>query len=220
VNIVVAWLVSTLVAVGQAPIAAPRDTDLETLAQWLTGEYTTSEQAESDRRANAAYRHDDVVLLIVPASVPGLPVPADARLLYLEQAVKGGEAAPYRQRVLAVFRAVDGALTTRTYRIVSPGDLAGAARDRARLERLRADRLAPEPGCDVTWTKADQTLYVGAGGRDRRCASASRGATYVTTQSSVTGDALIALDQGFDASGSQKWGPPPGVVGHVFRKRR
>ncbi len=165
-NIVVAWLVATLLAEGQAPIAVPRDTDLETLAQWLTGEYTTSEQAESDRRANAAYRHDDVVLLIAPASVPGLPVPADARVLYLEQAVTGGEAAPYRQRVFAVFRAVDGALTTRTYRIASPGDLVGAARDRVRLERLRADRLTPEPGCDVAWTKVDQALYVGGGGRE------------------------------------------------------
>lgn len=214
------WLVAAFLAGGQAPMPASRDAELETLSAWLVGEYTTSEQAESDRRLNAAYQHDDVSLQIVPMSVPDLDVPRGARQFYLEQALKGREASPYRQRVLALFRTAGGVLTTRTYRISRSADLVGAARHRATLNGLRADRLASEPGCDVTWTRVDQFLYVGAGGRGRSCGTTSRGATYVTTQSSVTAHTLIALDRGFDGHDSQQWGPPQGVVGYIFRKPR
>jgi hypothetical protein len=219
--IALAWLAAALLWLPQAQTSPPRDAELETLAAWLVGEYSTADQVEADQRANATYRHDHAILLIAPVSLSGFSLsPPGSRVLYLEQALAGQEAMPYRQRILTVFRTPDGRLTTRTHRISEPGDLVGATRALDKLNRLRSSRVTPEPGCDVTWTRVDRFLFAGTGGNDRGCRSTMRGATYVTTQSDLTADTLISLDQGFDESGSLKWGPPPGVAGHIFRKRR
>jgi len=47
-----------------------------------------------------------------------------------------------------------------------------------------------------------------------------RGATHTVSNTEITPAQITNLDQGFDDAGVHKWGPPPGVIGHIFIKRK
>ncbi len=184
------------------------------VAEWLPGVYDTFEHAAQDEARQTAYRHVRAVLKIValPTNIGG-GKPA----FYLEQAMAGAEEQPYRQRVLLLEQTGPGAVTVWDYRIAEPKDLVGAAP--GQLQRLTMERLSREGGCEVVFIRADRELFKGSAGAGRTCKSTLRGATHVISYSELTPRTLTSLDQGFDDTGAHKWGPPPGVIGHIFRKR-
>jgi len=103
------------------------------------------------------------------------------------------------------------------YRIANPAGLVGATPEK--LRALTRERLSREAGCEVTWVRVDRELYKGSAGAGGSCHTEVRGATHVFSYSELTPGTLTSLDQGFDDSASHHWGPPPGVIGHIFRKR-
>lgn len=203
------WLAVALC--GSLLTQAP-DSNLTLVARWLPGTYDTFAQAAADDSSGAAYRHVRAVLRVMPVAIEGLP--DDARAFYLEQALAGQEAAPYRQRLI-VLRTRDGVLMNELYRVTNAAALVGFDGRRA----LAMSAMEREPGCDAVWQRASAGAFTGAAGVAARCPSTLRGATHAVTHFALTSGTFTTLDQGVDDAGVVHWGPPNGVVGHVFVKR-
>ncbi|MEW6336319.1 MAG: chromophore lyase CpcT/CpeT [Acidobacteriota bacterium] len=201
----------------EQPQAAAPDADLERVAAWMTGSFDTFGQVERDTAQGEAYVHLRAVMRVVPVEVAGLSGPG-ARTFYVEQAAADSEATPYRQRVLMLTRR-DGVLVNRVFKLVAPERMVGAWVGGERLSGLARKDLALEEGCDLVWTRIDDGLYTGLAGLHGQCRSSWRGGAYAVSQVLLRPDELISLDQGFDASGVQVWGPKPGIVGHRFVRR-
>jgi hypothetical protein len=203
----------------QAAAQAGRDADVEQLADWLAGEFDTFAQVAADETAQAAYRHDRVVLRVVPVTVPGFFDAPGQRTIYLEQAAAATPQRPYRQGVYTI-RRVDGRIVTQTWRLREPAAFAGATSDHVRLAGLKPEMLTHLEGCDVAWTRVDERLFHGEMGQTRSCRIARNGGTWMTALNELTPSVTITLDRGFDEGGAQRWGPPAGVPGHMFTRRR
>jgi len=196
-----------------------KDAELELLAQWMTGDFDTFAQVAADETAKTAYRHDKVILHLAPVQIKGFFDDGASKTFYLEQAQADTPAQPYRQGIYLLTR-VDGKIVNRTYRIRDAAKLVGAHADPKLLKQITADQLTPVEGCEVTFAKAGDALYRGVMGEGKTCKTTRRGATYMVSHGELTPSATITLDQGFDDAGIHKWGPPPGVVGHIFVKRK
>ena len=196
--------------------AAPGPAGFSDFARWLPGSYDTFRQAGDDEARGTPYRHVRAVLTIVALDGESLGF-AGKPVFYLEQALDGQLAQPYRQRVLVLDAGTSGAATLWDYRIANPADLVSATPEK--LRALTHERLSREAGCELTWVRVDRELYKGSAGAGGSCHTEVRGATHVFSYSELTPGTLTSLDQGFDDSASHRWGPPPGVIGHIFRKR-
>jgi hypothetical protein len=200
------------------------DAEATRLARWMTGDFDTfaqvdrdeEEQTNYDEKTNTPYRHVRALARLRLVRIAGLEAGVT---LYLEQALAATRHRPYRQRVY-YFTRLNGRLVTRTYRIANPPDFVGAYKKPELLDALKLERLTLEEGCDVVWEKANAKLYTGRAGADKQCQSTVNGSAYVTSQVALTPETMTTLDQGFDNAGQQKWGPPPGVAGHIFVKRK
>ena len=213
----VAGVVQGQPALAPTPTPIPADGEMVRLATWMTGTFDTFEQVAADEAAKAGYVHMRVVMHIVPARIAGLSTP-DTVTLYVEQAAADTPEAPYRQRVYHVTRR-EGALVNRTYRLTEPAAFVGAHARPELLAKLTADGLSLEEGCDLVWTRIDHALYSGIAGLNGTCRTSWRGATRATSQVLLAPGSITSLDQGFDDAGVQRWGPKPGTIGHVFRRR-
>lgn len=208
-------------AQGTEPSAAPApapDAELLQLAGWMTGTFDTFAQVDRDEKAKSPYKHLRAVMHVVPAELPELSGPSAGKLFYVEQAAADALDRPYRQRLYLLFRR-DGVLVNRVFRLRDPAPLVGAASDPSKLKRLTADGALAEEGCDLVWARVDGARYQGTAGLGGTCPTAWRGATKAVSVVQMTPDSITSLDLGFDDAGAQKWGPPPGNVGHVFVRR-
>lgn len=195
-----------------------KDAELELLAGWMAGEFDTFAQVAADETAKTAYKHVRVVLRIVPVKIKGFHDDGAGRTFYIEQAMADALDKPYRQGVYLLSR-VDGKINNATYRIKDAAKFVGAFAKPAMLKQLAADQLSPVEGCSVTFEKVSDAHYRGAM-NEKTCKSSIRGATWMASRGELTPSATITLDQGFDDAGNHKWGPPPGVIGHIFVRRR
>lgn len=194
-----ALLASPALLAGQARPSA--DADLERLAAWMVGAYSSAAQAKAD----PAYREVELRMIAI------WPERSDGPWLYVEQAMAESRDRPYRQRVYRLQRGADGRLASRVYTL--PGDplrYAGAWRERAPLAKLRPRKLAEKVGCAVYLApSADGQEFRGAT-EGAGCASDLRGASYATSEVTVTADSMASWDRGFDASKRQVWGAEKG----------
>lgn len=194
-------------------MAQTPERDLSTIAEWLPGTYDTFAQASADAASNSVYKHVGAVLTITPITVDGIA--AGARAFYIEQALAGKEAEPYRQRVI-VLKAVDGAVSNELHRVKNPSALIHF--DGRKTLALAA--LERESGCDARWTRESDATFAGSAGTTTRCPSTLRGATHAVSAFILTSNMFTTLDQGLDEAGTVRWGPPQGERGHVFVKRQ
>lgn len=204
--------VGGVIGAMMALVAQSPDTSLATLSRWLPGRYDTFAQATADSVQGTAYRHVRAVLAIVPVTITALE--ADARAFYLEQALDGQQAAPYRQRVIIV-RVRNGVVSNELYRLASAADFVGFAGGRP----LTMQELQRESGCDAQWERISAQAFRGVAGAAGQCASTLRGATHVESHFELRDGLFVTLDQGRDAAGAVRWGPPDGVEGHRFVRR-
>jgi len=205
----------SLFLTAPATWAAPPDPEVVSLAAWMTGTFDTFAQVARDETEHITYQHVRAIMKLAPISVPELGA---GRALYLEQALAGSEDKPYRQRVYFVTRQ-EGVLINRIYRLTGQERFLGGTADPLRLTALTVDQLVPETGCDVAWARVREDLYAGTTGDQRTCKTSVRGATWVRSHIELTPSSITSLDQGFDDSGAQKWGPPDGTPGHTFLRR-
>lgn len=196
--------------------AQPKDRDLSDLAKWMTGSFDTFTQVDADEEADAKYRHIRALLHVVPIKVSGID---NVHAFYVENQAAETRTKPYRQRVYLLSR-VGGKITLEVFRIRADTELINAHSDPQRLAMITRDRLTKEEGCDLTYDRVDKNTFKGSNFGNKSCKSTLRGATHTNSESIVTPTQWTNLDQGFDDAGVHKWGPPPGVIGHIFVKRK
>jgi len=188
-----------------APSAAQTaDGDLATLAAWLTGSFSSSEQAAED---DAFY---DIRLRMAPIWTDR----KDGHWLYVEQATAARQDQPYRQRVYRVFEREPGVFVSEVYTLAEPLQHAGCWRETQPLAGLSPADLSEREGCAVVMRREGEVFVGGTQGTD--CASSLRGASYATSEITMHADKIVTWDRGYDEAGQQVWGAEKG--GYVFKK--
>ena len=192
------------------------DKDLKKLGSWMTGSWDTFVQVDADEEADTKYRHIRALMHVLPVQIAEFK---DGLAFYIENQAAEARNKPYRQRVYWLFRQ-DGKITLRVFRIKDDKDFINANKNPNALKSLTLARLTAEEGCDLTYAKVTKNLFKGTNGMSKLCKSSLRGATWTHSESEISAEKWINLDQGFDDEGNHKWGPPPGTVGHIFIKRK
>lgn len=178
---------------------------LDQLAEWMTGYFNSSDQAEEDSS------YYDISLYMVRI----WPERDDGYWLYIEQAVSEMGDRPYRQRVYQLTREEDDYLS-RVFELPDPGRFVNQYADPRSFIAITPDSLMERKGCEVSLTPSEGAYRGGTA--EKTCESSLRGASYATSRVSVYEDHLESWDQGFDAEGSQVWGAEKG--GYIFMKKK
>lgn len=178
----------------------PFDQDLTRLADWMTGSF--SSQAQSQQEPD----YFDIRLHVVRI----WPERQDGYWLYIEQAAAESLERPYRQRVYHLTRLDENTFESAVFNLpADPLNYAGAWHSQQPLATLEPSDLEERCGCAVVLKQIGASSYAGAT-RGRACESNLRGASYATSEVTVTAERLTSWDQGFDASGTQMWGAETG----------
>jgi hypothetical protein len=192
-----------LVAGDQAvPDSASSLDELGQLASWMTGQFSSEEQSQQD----PTYYHITLVMKrIWPERDQGL------YWLYVEQAMAGD--LPYRQRVYRLERLESGKLLSRVYNFKSKQveqAAVGVWKAPDPLSGLDEHNLVRKEGCGVhlSWDAALQQ-FKGATER-KKCPSDLNGATYASSDVTVTESRVTSWDRGFNDSDLQVWGATAG----------
>jgi hypothetical protein len=140
----------------------------------------------------------------------------DGVWLYVEQAMAARLEKPYRQRVYHVHRNAKGQLVSEVFEMKNPIRFAGQYKEAEPMAAITQDSLIARTGCEII-LEAKGDNFIGKTG-DKTCPSTLRGATYATSEVTITKDALLSWDRGFDATGKQVWGAEKG--GYEFMKQK
>ncbi len=183
----------------------PKDRDLEDLATWLTGSFSSQAQAAAD----SAFFDIRLEMARIWAGR------RDGIWLYVEQAAAAQRDQPYRQRIYQLTRHDAHSLQSVVYLLPRPERFVGAWRNSTLLDSLTPDSLSVRDGCAIRLQRQDNGSFTG-GTVGRDCRSELQGAAYATSEVEITPDYLVSWDRGFDANGLQVWGAAEG--GYVFKR--
>jgi hypothetical protein len=172
--------------------------DVELAAAWLTGDFTSTEQAEEDPR------HFAIELHVRPI----WRARDDAPWLYVEQAAAGSVDRPYRQRIYRIEATDDGVASIICALPGDPLGFAGMYEMPEASDELSPDDLLLREGCTVFLTR-DGDSFVGST-RGEGCSSSLRRATYATSAVTMQADRLESWSGGYDEAGEQVWGAETG----------
>ena len=200
-----ALLAAGLLAACGAPRTGAGPSPATVLAEWMTGQFSSAQQAE---------REPDDYFDIRLAMVPIWPERTDGPWLYVEQAAASALDEPYRQRVYHLVDTEDGPRSDIYELPGRPLDWAGAWRTPERFAALRPEDLPQRLGCSIHLVHMGESFEGTT--RGEGCASNLRGASYATSEVTVTRHILSSWDRGFDAEGRQVWGATAGP--YVFMK--
>jgi len=188
------------------PIITYSQTDVDVLVDYMTGSFSSEEQAQQDSN------HFNIELEMVQLWKDR----TDGPWLYIEQAVAESKDKPYRQRVYQLRKRNDGKIESLVYTIPDPLRFAGDYKKEFPLLRLTPDSLILKEGCEVVLYQADNGYFEGST-VDKNCSSDLRGASYATSEVMIDKDKMTSWDRGFDESGKQVWGATDG--GYIFKKK-
>jgi len=191
----------------EPPIANQYSPQVNMIAGWMAGSYSSAAQSQSDSE------YKNIVLHMKPIWMDR----TDGRWLYVEQAMQEAADKPYRQRVYHLVHHDDGAVESLVFEL--PGDAlqyAGAWKQAQPLNELLPSQLLPRSGCGVKLKAKSATQWSGSTDGDM-CASSLRGAAYATSEVTVTESAITSWDRGFDSAGKQVWGATKGP--YQFQKQ-
>lgn len=195
-----------------------KDKDLKRLKKFMTGSFDTFAQVDRDEENDTKYRHIRALLHVIPIEIPEMS--EKGFTFYVENAAAERRKQPYRQRVYYLTRNNKGEIILKVYRISETKSLINAHKNKSVLANIKYEQLTHETGCDLVYKRINKNLYKGSNGGSKECKSTLRGATHTNSESEITPTTWTNLDQGFDDEGNHKWGPPPGVIGHIFVKRK
>ena len=183
----------------------PKENKLSTLASYMTGSFSSQEQATGD---TSFY---DIRLEMVRI----WPERTDGYWLYVEQASAEHLDRPYRQRVYHLTQQSDSVLQSTVYTFDDFIRYAGAWKSEKPLSDLSPENLIERDGCAVFLKEFSTGVFVGST-ETLNCASDLRGAAYATSIVLIDQNQIYSWDRGFDISGHQVWGAEKG--GYVFKR--
>lgn len=182
-----------------------KDADLARLVSWMTGSFSSHEQAQSDSN------FFDIRLEMVQIWQDR----ADGKWLYVEQAAASSLDKPYRQRVYRLTRLPDDTFESAVFTLHDPLKFAGEWKKELPLAGLTADSLELKDGCSIILHQIAEGAFVGKT-IEKNCPSNLRGAAYATSEVTITESEMVSWDRGFDADDHQVWGATTG--GYIFKK--
>ncbi len=192
-------------ATSDAAADAATDEPVEArLYRYLEGRFDSADQAAAQPSYFA------ISLAVCEATLEG----EDARALYVEQAFADTPAEPYRQRVYLVEPVDATTAVTTVLALENPAAWIGACDD-GTAPAFVADDVSLREGCGVTMSWNGTQFDGGTTGTD--CASDINGASYATSDVTITETQMSSWDRGFDAAGTQVWGAVDGP--YVFVRR-
>jgi hypothetical protein len=174
--------------------------DVDTLAAWMTGSFSSAAQAASGNGEHADVRMHAVAVF---------PERADGRWIYVERARAAKPTEPHWQRIVRL-HVEDGGIVSDLYQL--PGDVArfaGAWREPALLAGITPERASLREGCTMRWTRHEDGSFTGETAAGA-CPSELLDARSAMSTLTVTATSITSWDRGFDASGKQVWGPTSG----------
>ncbi len=179
---------------------------LPLLAEWLTGEFDSSAQAQRDER----------FFNIRLAAAIIWPEREDGIWIYLEQASAEDLENPYRQRVYHLREPQPGQYISDVYTLPDPGSVIGGWLKPDSLEEFGPEDLQLRTGCSV-YLQRDSAAQFSGGTRGKGCISTLAGASYASSEVVVAADAINSWDRGFNADDQQVWGAQSGA--YEFRRK-
>ncbi len=188
-----------LCTMGLAPgVHAAADDDLDTLALWLTGSFSSERQAKFDSN----YYHVELHMRRI------WPTRTDGIWIIVEQAMASSPQAPYRQRVYRLQRVEENMIEIEIYTWKDPKRVIGAWKDSAMVAEMSPVDLLQRRGCEV-YLQRDEFKFFGST-HGTACASDIRGASYATSEVNIAEKILTSWDRGFTPDGQQVWGATKG----------
>jgi len=131
----------------------PPPANVQELAGWMTGSFSSAEQAASDPSFFDIRLHMTRIW----------PTRSDGPWLYVEQAAAAKLNEPYRQRVYRLVAQGDGTIESRVFTL--PGDplrFAGKWAAPADFETLKPEDLELRAGCSLYLRRTSDGAYVGS----------------------------------------------------------
>ncbi len=190
----------------QPPPESPEaELTLEQLADWMTGSFSSADQATEDSS------FFDIRLEMSRI----WPERTDGYWLYIEQAAAASPDLPYRQRIYHLTRPDSATFASEVYEMADPERFTGSWAAPENFAILTPDSLIERTGCVIHLRPETDTSVTGST-RGEDCLSSLRGASYATSEVRITPNALISWDRGYDSTGIQVWGAEKG--GYVFTK--
>jgi len=200
-NIAISIVFFLCVSIGHSQ---EKSEDFLQLLDWMTGEFSSSEQAAKDTT------YYDITLKMTRI----WPEKKTGAWIYVEQAVAATPNEPYRQRVYFVRELGDGQFSSDIYTIPEEEKFIGAWKDVSAFAEMDQFDLTYKDGCAV-FLNYDGFQYSG-GTNEGTCKSTLRGASYASSEVQITEGILKSWDRGFDEEGNQVWGAEKG--GYIFKK--
>ncbi|MBC8426264.1 chromophore lyase CpcT/CpeT [bacterium] len=177
----------------------PPDMEVLMLAQCLSGSFSSAAQAALDSD------YHEVAL----ETVRIWPMNEDGVWLYVEQADAAARDKPYRQRIYHLSRRNEIIIVNEIYRLPDDAAMIGAWQDPSRFDALAPADLTVKEGCGVELERTNEWTFAGST-KERDCASELQGATYATSEISITPSWIESWDRGYDENGEQVWGAEKG----------
>lgn len=180
---------------------------LHQLVSFMVGSFSSADQAKADPE-----NYRDIRLEVARI----WPDRTDGVWLYVEQAAANSLDKPYRQRVYHLKALPDGRFCSVIMSF--KGDAltyAGAWKAKEPLKDVKLGDIEPIKGCAVFLAFDGKGKYQGAT-QGRECENKWRGATYATTEVTMTAAEMCSWDRGYDPTDKQIWGAEKG--GYIFKK--
>lgn len=188
----------------QPKITAPVKSDpLQQIADWMTGSFSSKNQAESDGD------YMDIRLHMVRIWKDRV----DGYWLYVEQAVRGKD--PYRQRIYHVTSPEPDLFRSSVFEFEKPEKFKGGWETPEKFDTLAFEQLDLREGCDIYLRKHGDSAFYGSS-IGRECVSTLHDARYASAEIELRQDRMITWDRGFNEKGKQVWGAEKG--GYIFDK--
>ncbi len=180
--------------------------DVNLLADWLTGHFSSVEQSKTNPEYFEIHLHASRIWTDR----------TDGPWIYVEQAMGSALDKPYRQRIYHIALGADGLFESAVYELPDPAVAVGAWKDAGKLKDVTPQNIKSRQGCTV-YLKFINGNFNG-GTRGDECLSSLRGAHHASSEVLAGPNGLRTWDRGFDASGKQVWGATAGP--YVFDRMK
>lgn len=198
-------LFSSAILLASTPSFSQDEEAFNQLIEWMEGSFDSGDQAKADTN----YFHITLKMKRI------WPEATNGAWLYVEQAVASSPEKPYRQRVYFVSQQSDEDFSSDIYSLNDEAKFVGAWKDPSIFEVMKPADLVYKEGCSV-FLFYDGFQY---GGKTNTgsCESTLRGASYTTSEVTITQNTLNSWDRGYDDKANQVWGAKNGA--YIFKKR-
>lgn len=169
----------------------------------MQGHYTSEKQAAADKD------YFNISLRMTPIWKN------KGNYLFVEQALYDKQDKPYRVRIYKLTQQGDQFIS-QIYILKDEKAWIGKWAAPEAYDQLTENDLELKSGCEVMLTRMGKNQFQGSTG-DKTCPSELRGASWANSKVTVTENAILSWDQGFDKDGKQVWGATKG--GYEFIKR-